>query len=312
MTHGQDREEMRDRLSPAVRWPPLPLAAWSDTCATLHMFTQVVGKLAIHATPQLNHYWNCTLHYTARGLATLPMHCPDGRTLVGAFDFVSHEVVLEASDGARETVRLEPRTVADFYAAVMAALARMRISIPVWTMPVEVPDPIRFDQDTRHAAYDAQQAQAFWRALDSMRPTFEEFRARFIGKCSPLHFFWGSFDLALTRFSGRRAPERPGADKVTRESYSHEVISHGFWPGTGTTDASFYAYAAPEPPGFAEAPVKPAAAYYSRDFKEFLLPYEAVRSTASPEKELMAFLESTYEAGANLGGWDRQALERQD
>ena len=293
-----------------ARWPALPLAEWRDTCATLHMWTQVVGKLAIPTTPRLNHYWNCTLHYTARGLATLPMTCPDGRTLLATFDFVAHELVLAASDGATETIRLAPRTVADFHAAVTAALARMGIAIRVWSMPVEVPDPIRFEQDTVHRSYDPAWAHAFWRALDSMRPVFEEFRARFLGKCSPVHFFWGSFDLALTRFSGRRAPERPGADAVMRESYSHEVISHGFWPGTGTTDAAFYAYAAPQPEGFAAAAVEPRDAFYSKELNEFLLPYESVRSAPSPEQALMAFLESTYAAGATLGKWDRAALER--
>jgi hypothetical protein len=208
-------------------------------------------------------------------------------------------------------VKLEPRTVADFHAEVMQALARMKIDIRIWTMPVEVPNPLRFELDTTHRSYDREQAHAFWRALDSMRPVFEQFRARFLGKCSPVHFFWGSFDLALTRFSGRRAPERPGADPVTRESYSHEVISHGFWPGGGAyDDAAFYAYAAPEPAGFSSAAVSPGTAFYSTDLKEFLLPYEAVRSAASPEKELMSFLETTYESGATLAGWDRAALER--
>jgi len=291
------------------RWPALPLAAWRDTCATLHMWTQVVGKLAIPTTPLVNHYWNLTLHYTARGLATLPMEC-GGRTLVAAFDFVSHEAVFTASDGATEAISLEPRTVAEFHRLVLAALERMGIAIRVWPMPVEVPQPIRFDADTTHQSYDREWANAFWRALESMRPVFEEFRGRFLGKCRPLHFFWGSFDLALTRFSGRRAPERPGADPVTRESYSHEVISHGFWPGSGEVDAAFYAYAAPEPAGFAQARVEPAGAFYSPQLKEFLLPYEAVRASASPERALMSFLESTYAAGADLGGWNRRDLER--
>lgn len=292
------------------RWPPLPLAAWRETCATLHMWSQVVGKLTIPTTPLVNHYWSHTLRFTARGLSTLPMNC-GGRTLVAAFDFISHELVFSASDGGIETVKLEPRTVAEFHARVMEALERMGIEIRVWTLPVEVPDPIRFELDTTHRSYDAHWAHAFWRALDSMRPVFEEFRARFIGKCSPVHFFWGSFDLALTRFSGRRAPARPGADPVTRESYSHEVISHGWWPGGGAIDeAAFYAYAAPEPSGFAEAEVQPAAAFYSGDFKEFLLPYDAVRSAASPERELMSFLESSYAEGARLAKWDRRELER--
>jgi len=274
------------------------------------MWTQVVGKLAIPTTALVNHHWNLTLHYAARGLCTVPINCPDGRTLVATFDFVSHELLLTVSDGKVGKVKLAPRTVADFHAAVLATLEHMGIAIRVWPMPVEIPDPIRFDQDTVHRAYDARWAHAFWRALDSMRPVLEEFRARFIGKCSPVHFFWGSFDLALTRFSGRRAPERPGADAMMREAYSHEVISHGFWPGSGTTDASFYAYAAPEPAGFPDARVQPAEAFYSKDLKEFLLPYEAVRRAASPEMALMSFLESTYEAGATLGKWDRAALER--
>jgi len=291
------------------RWPALPLAAWRDTCATLHMWTQVVGKLAIPTTPLVNHYWNLTLHYTARGLTTLPMEC-GGRTLVAAFDFVSHQVVFTASDGDTEAISLEPRTVAEFHRLVLAALGRMGIAIRVWPMPVEVPDPIRFDADTTHKSYDREWANAFWRALESMRPVFEEFRGGFLGKCSPLHFFWGSFDLALTRFSGRHAPERPGADPVTRESYSHEVISHGFWPGSGEVDAAFYAYAAPEPASFAQARVEPAGAFYSPQLKEFLIPYEAVRTSASPERALMSFLESTYAAGADLGGWNRRELER--
>lgn len=291
------------------RWPALPLAAWRDTCATLHMWSQVVGKLALPTTALVNHHWNLTLHYAARGLATLPMNY-EGRTFVGLFDFVSHELVLEASDGKREVVRLAPKTVAQFYGEVTRALERMDIRIPVRTKPAEVADGIPFERDTVHRAYDAQYAHAFWRALDSMRPVFEEFRARFVGKCSPVHFFWGGFDLACTRFSGRRAPERPGADAMMREAYSHEVISHGFWPGTGDMDAAFYGYCAPEPPGFGDCKARPAAAFYSKDFKEFLLPYEAVRTASSPEKDLMAFLESTYEAGARLAHWDREALER--
>ncbi len=292
------------------RWPALPLAAWRDTYATLHMYSQVIGKLTIPTTPLLNHYWSHTLHFTSRGLTTLPMNCA-GRTLSAAFDFVSHEVILAASDGAIERIALEPRSVAEFHASVMAALARMGIEIKVWTMPVEVAAPIRFEADTIHRAYDRAWAHACWRAMDSMRPVFEEFRARFIGKCSPFHFFWGSFDLACTRFSGRRAPERPGADAVTRESYSHEVVSQGWWPGSGAIDEpAFYAYAAPEPAGFSTAKIEPAAAFYSKDLNEYLLPYAAVRSAASPEKALMSFLESTYDAAAALAHWDRRALER--
>jgi hypothetical protein len=291
-------------------WPPLPFAAWKDTCATLHMWMQVVGKLTITTTPLVNHWWNAALHYTARGLATRPMRCGD-RTLVATFDFLAPALRLECSDGAVESIALEPMTVARFHARVMEALDRLGCPIPIWTTPVEVPGPIPFEKDTTHRSYDADAALAFWRALESMRPPFERFRARFVGKSSPLHFFWGSFDLALTRFSGRRAPERPGADAVTRESYSHEVISHGFWPGgAGMEEPVFYAYAAPEPEGFAKARVRPAAARYDAGFHEFFLPYEAVRAAGDHDALLTAFLESTYDAAATLASWPREALER--
>lgn len=273
------------------------------------MWTQIVGKIALATTPLVNHHWNVAFHYTARGLATQPLDCGPV-TINAVFDLVSHVLILRAGTGVVETIRLEPKTVAEFYAEVMHALKRLGAEVTIWTMPVEVADPIRFEEDTTHRSYDPVCAGACWRALDSMRPVFEEFRARFVGKCSPLHFFWGSFDLALTRFSGRRAPERPDANAVMREAYSHEVISHGFWPGTGAVDASFYAYVAPEPNGFSCAAVAPAKAAYSNELKEFLLPYEVVRSAKSPERELMSFLESTYEHGARLAGWDRAALER--
>jgi hypothetical protein len=293
------------------RWPALPLSEWRDTYATLHMWMQVVGKLTLATTPLVNHWWNVTLHFTARGLATQPMSCGGGATLAATFDFVSHELRLRASTGASEVVKLEPRTVARFHEEVMAALQRMGIAIHIWTMPVEVAEPIRFEQDTTHRAYDPRWANAFWRALDSMRPVFEQFRGRFVGKCSPLHFFWGSFDLALTRFSGRRAPVDPHADPVTREAYSHEVVSHGFWPGGGGfDDAAFYAYAAPEPDGFKAAKVSPAAARYDAGLGEFILPYESVRTASSPDEDLMLFLETTYDRAASLARWDRSALER--
>jgi Family of unknown function (DUF5996) len=301
---------MNAKPAPLELWPALPLAAWHETYDTLHMWTQVVGKLALAMTPLSNHYWNVTLHFTARGLATQPMNAGDGALTV-AFDFISHRLVLSCSDGSAETLALEPMTVADFYAAVMGALRRMGVETHIWTMPVEFPNPIAFELDTIHRSYDAAWANAFWRALVSMRPVFERFRCGFVGKCSPLHFFWGSFDLALTRFSGRRAPERPGADAMTRESYSHEVISHGFWPGGGgIEEPAFYAYAAPEPPGLRTALVRPDAARYNTELGEFILPYEAVRTAASPEKELAAFLESTYDQAARLANWDREALER--
>jgi len=292
-------------------WPPLPLDVWRDTYATLHRWSQIVGKITLALTPRVNHFWNVTLHLSARGLIT-PTLVSGPRALTLEFDFVDHRLVFRTSDGGVETLALEPRTVADFYAAVMDTLGRLGVDVRIWTMPVEIAeDVIPFEQDTRHGSYDAERAHAFWLALLAMRPVFESFRCGFIGKCSPVHFFWGSFDLAVTRFSGRRAPERPEADAITREGYSHEVISHGFWPGGGAVpDAAFYAYAAPEPAGFPQAAVRPAAAYYLPDYGQFILPYEAVRSAAEPEKELRAFLESTYDAGARLGAWDRAALER--
>ena len=290
-------------------WPSLPLAAWKDTCATLHMWMQVVGKLTIATTPLVNHWWNSAFHYTSRGLATQPMQCGD-RTLVALFDFLSHELCFECSDGGGEAIALEPMTVADFYARTKKVLEHLDCPIRIWTTPVEVPDPIPFEKDTTHRSYDRERALAFWRALESMRPAFERFRCGFVGKSSPLHFFWGTFDLALTRFSGRHAPDRPGADAVTRESYSHEVISHGFWPGGANVEEPvFYAYAAPEPEGFPRAPVK-SPARYDDSFHEFFLPYEAVRASSDPDAMLTAFLESTYEAAANLADWPREALER--
>jgi hypothetical protein len=227
------------------------------------------------------------------------------------FDFVAHQFVILCSDGDIEMIALEPRTVADFYQLFMDALHRMGIDVAIWTMPVEVPDPIRFEADTLHRSYDPASANAFWRTLVAITPVFESFRCSFVGKCSPVHFFWGSFDLAVTRFSGRRAPPRVGADSITRESYSHEVISHGFWPGSGAIrEPAFYAYAAPEPKGLSNAAVRPAAAFYSTDLSEFILPYEAVRTAESPASELTEFLASTYDAAATLAGWNRIELER--
>jgi hypothetical protein len=295
----------------AERWPALQLSGWRDTYATLHMWTQVVGKLALTTTPLENHWWNVAFRLTANGFATRPMTCGDACTLDAAFDFIAHELRLHASTGATAVLKLEPKTVASFYAEVVAALARLRAPIAISTLPSEVADPVRFEEDTGHRAYDARWANAFWRALDAMRPVFEEFRCRFVGKCSPLHFFWGSFDLALSRFSGRSAPANPNADAVMREAYSHEVISHGFWPGgSGFEEPAFYAYAAPQPAGLGSARVQPAAARYDTNLNEFLLPYEAVRVASSPEAELMLFLETTYEQAAGLAHWERRALER--
>ncbi len=292
------------------RWPALPLGSWRETYATLHMWAQVVGKVALALTPRSNHYWNVAMLLTARGLTTHTLMF-EGRAFTIAFDFIDHQLVIQGSDGISERVPLQPRTVADFYRAVVASLRVLGIDVRIWTMPVEVPDPIRFTEDTAHRAYDADAAGRFWQALVAMQPVFEAFRCRFVGKASPLHFFWGSFDLAVTRFSGRRAPERPGADSITREAYSHEVISHGFWPGSGAVqEPAFYAYAAPEPPGFKTAAVRPGGAGYNAAFSEFILPYDAVRRSPSPSADLMAFLESTYSAGADLGHWNRTDLER--
>lgn len=295
----------------ADRWPALPLDQWRETYATLHMWTQVVGKIRLALTPLLNHWWNVTLYVNARGLTTSAI--PYRNTPFELyFDFIDHQLVLETSDGLRKTLPLAPRTVADFYHEVMRMVESAGIEVKIWPMPVEVPDPIPFDQDRVHASYDPEAAQRFWRILLSVQSVFEEFRSGFIGKCSPVHFFWGSFDLAVTRFSGRRAPERPGADRLTREAYSHEVSSVGFWPGSGNiTGAAFYSYTAPEPSGFRNAPVRPAAAHYDTQLGEFILMYDDVRSAASPGATLLDFCQSTYAAGATLGNWDRNALERQ-
>jgi Family of unknown function (DUF5996) len=293
-------------------WPPLPLESWRDTYATLHMWTQIVGKVVLALTPRMNHFWNVALQVTPRGLATHSLEHRNGVFSI-TFDFVAHQLVIQTSEGRQETIPLEPRTVAAFYQLLMEKLRAMGLETRIWPVPVEIPDPIGFDSDTVHHSYDPQSANAFWRILVAIKPIFEDFRCRFLGKSSPVHFFWGSFDLASTRFSGRRAPERPGADPVTKESYSHEVISHGFWPGGGAIqEPAFYAYAAPEPPGFKEAAVQPGAAFYSKDMSEFFLPYEAVRTSAAPQADLTAFLTTTYDAGANLGKWDRVNLERKD
>lgn len=301
---------MAQRVGSQIVWPALPLDAWRDTYATLHMWTQIAGKICLALTPLANHFWNIAFRVTSRGLMTPTMNAGT-RALTMTFDFLDHQLVVQASDGRVERVALEPRSVADFHAAVMAALGRMGIGVRIWTMPVELPDPIRFENDTLHHSYDPEAANTFWRVLAAIAPVFERFRASFIGKCSPVHFFWGSCDLAVTRFSGRRAPERPGADPITREAYSHEVISHGFWPGSGAVqEPAFYAYAAPEPGGLKSAAIEPSAAYYSQDFSEFILPYEAVRTAASPAGDLTAFMESTYAIAADLADWNRSDLER--
>jgi hypothetical protein len=290
-------------------WPALPIAEWQATRDTLHMWTQIVGKIRLALSPLVNHWWEVPLHVSARGLTTSPIPF-DGGIFEIEFDFIAHSLIIRTSAGESKTLPLVPRTVADFYAEVMALLASMGIAVKIWPVPVEIPNPIRFDQDRVHASYDPEYAGRFWRVLVSSDAVCKEFRGRFIGKCSPVHFFWGSFDLAVTRFSGRRAPARPGADAITREAYSHEVISAGFWPGTADADAVFYAYAAPEPSGFAKSPVSPAGAFYSAQMSEFFLPYEEVRKSPSPREALLSFMQSTYDAGATLGHWDRAELER--
>jgi hypothetical protein len=298
-------------LNPNVElWPELPLAAWQDTYATLHMWTQIVGKVRLALSPRINQWWEVALYVNACGLTTSAIPY-EGRIFEVQFDFIDHRLIIQTSWGPSKTLALRAQSVADFYAEFMSALQSLGIAVKIWTMPVEVPNPVRFTSDRQHASYDPEYANRFWRILVSCENIFQEFRAGFMGKDSPVHFFWGSFDLCVTRFSGRRAPERAGADAVTREAYSHEVISAGFWPGGGDIKgAAFYAYAAPEPAGFAGQKVKPAAAFYHPVMKEFLLMYDDVRGAGPPREALLGFLQSTYDAGANLAGWDRKELER--
>jgi Family of unknown function (DUF5996) len=296
------------------RWPELPYAAWKDTCATLQLWTQVVGKVRLTLTPWLNHSWHVTLYVTARGLTTAPI--PYGtRHFTIEFDFIDHVLWVRTSDGHVRQLMLRPMSVAEFYAEVMHALAELGIAVRINEMPNEIPDAVPFSEDRVHASYDRDYAQRFWRVLLGSHEVFALFRTGFLGKASPVHFFWGSFDLAVTRFSGRRAPPHPGGvpnlpDSVAREAYSHEVSSAGFWPGGGAIDyAAFYSYAYPAPEGFASAPVKPAEAFFSQELGEFILPYDAVRTAPDPEKALMGFLQSTYAAAADLAKWERAELE---
>jgi len=291
-------------------WPELPLAAWQDTCSTLHMWTQIVGKVRLALSPRVNHWWEVPLYVNATGLTTSPIPYTGGIFEV-QFDFIHHKLRIETSHAATKILDLAPRSVADFFREFMTALHALDIEVKIWTTPCEIPNPIPFEKDTEHASYDAEYANRFWRILVSADAVFKEFRARFIGKASPSHFFWGSFDLALTRFSGRRAPARPGVDSITREAYSHEVISSGWWPGGGDIQgAAFYTYAAPEPAGFSQQDVRPKEAFYHPQLKEFLLMYDDVRQSPSPKTALLEFLQSTYAAGADLGHWDRKELER--
>jgi len=297
-------------------WPPLPYADWADTYATLHLWTQIVGKIRLAHSPWINHSWHVPLYVTARGLTTSPI--PDGdRTFEIEFDFIDHQLSIRASDGAESSIALRPRTVADFNRDVFERLGELGLGrdVVVHGRPNEIADPIPFADDHQHASYDADAAMRHWRILVSVERVMQRFRARFIGKNSPIHFFWGSFDFAVTRFSGRLAPPHPGGvpylpDSVAREAYSHELSSAGFWAGGGPIDyPCFYCYAYPEPEGFARAPVEPKGAFYSDALREFILPYDVVRESPDPDAALMAFLQSTYEAAADLGGWDRGALE---
>jgi len=290
--------------------PALPFGSWKDTFATIHMWTQIVGKVRLKLCPLVNHWWNVPLYLTARGLTTSPMPYAGG-TVEIQFDFIAHQLLVETSEGRVITIALQPQSVAEFYQKFMAALADLGVACQIWTTPCEIADPIPFEQDHLHATYDPDAINKFWRILVWSDQVFKEFRAPFLGKVSPTHFFWGAFDLAVTRFSGRRAPERPGADFITKEGYSHEVSSAGIWPGGGDiAGPAFYSYAAPEPPGFAERKVRPQAAFYHPQLKEFLLMYDDVRTAPDPKATLLEFLQSTYAAAADLANWDRKNLER--
>jgi hypothetical protein len=296
-------------------WPPLPLDEWQSTCETVHLWSQVVGKIRLAHMPWINHSWHVPLYVTTRGLTTSPI--PYGsRAFAIDFDFDDHRLSITTSDGEQRTMGLEPMSVKDFHGRIMGALNELDIEAPIWPMPVEIPGAVQpLDEDEEHSAYDAEAMERFWRALVQIDRVFTEFRARFIGKVSPVHFFWGAFDLAVTRFSGRTAPKHPGgapnvANWVMEEAYSHEVSSAGFWPGAGLGEAAFYSYAYPEPEGFAAHPVRPDAAYYHDELREFVLPYDAVRTADDPDEALLGFLQSTYEAAADGADWDRAALER--
>ncbi len=301
----------------AAAWPPLPLEGWQDTFATLHLWTQMVGKTRLALSPMENHWWQVALYVTPRGLTTSPI--PHGRrTFEVSFDFVDHVLAARTSDGDTRTLPLAARPVADFYRDYVALLGSLGIALSIRPVPSEIADPIPFADDRVHAAYDPDAANRCWRVLVQTDRVLKRFRGRFLGKCSPVHFWWGAFDLACTRFSGRPAPRHPGGvpnlpDYVAVEGYSHECISAGWWPGGGPlAGPAFYAYAYPEPPGCPQAEIRPAGAYYHPELHEWILPYDAVREAADPDAVLLAFLQSTYETAAELGNWDRAALERRD
>jgi len=303
------------RRLPSTDWPPLSLGEWEDTRDTLQLWTQVVGKIRLALAPMVNHWWQVPLYVSARGLTTSAMPYGEGAVEV-VFDFLDHVLRVETSWGKEASIALRPRTVADFYREAMGAMHGVGVSVHVWPRSVEIPQTIRLDQDETHRSYDPDAAQRFWRLLVQTHRVFHQFRGRFLGKCSPVHFWWGGFDLSCTRFSGRPAPPHPGgipniADRVTREAYSHECISAGWWPGGDPVpESSFYAYAYPVPDGCQEAAVFPEAATWNSQLREWILPYEAVRTDRDPDAALLGFLQSTYEAAAQLCGWDRKALER--
>jgi hypothetical protein len=307
----------RGRAGPAEAWPPLPLESWEDTCNTLQLWTQIVGKTRLALAPMQNHWWQVSLYVTARGLRTSPIPIGE-RVFEVEFDFVEHRLLVCTSDGQTGTLPLVPRTVADFYGRYLEMLRSFGIEFKIRPVPSEVPNPRPFDKDDVHGSYDPDAARRFWQILVQADRVLKEFRGRFLGKCSPVHFWWGGFDLACTRFSGRPAPPHPGGmpglpDWVAREAYSHECISAGFWPGNGggpVREAAFYAYSYPEPPGCAQAPIRPAEASYHPVMREWILPYAAVRRAPSPDALVLDFLTSTYETAARLGGWDQAALER--
>jgi hypothetical protein len=300
------------KRSPSTEWPSLPLEEWWETRQTLHRWTQIVGKIRLAFTPLVNHWWNVPLYVSARGLSTSEIPAGSGRSLDMELDFVAHVLRIRTSDGAAHELPLAPRSVADLYREVFSVLRSLHVECEIWPMPVEIPgETTPLDRDEIHRHYDRASAERFWRVLTLCHDAFLKFRARFIGKCSPVHFFWGSFDLAVTRFSGRTAPPREGADAITREAYSHEVSSVGFWPGDERLrKPTFYSYAAPEPPGFRAARVSPAATYYHEALGGFYLDYDEVRRAADPERALLDYCQSTYEAAADLAGWDRATLER--
>lgn len=304
-----ENAETRNDRTEAEDFPILKLAEWEETKDTLHLWTQIVGKIRLVQTPLTNHFWNVTLYVSARGLTTSAMPYEKGMFEI-EFDFIDHRLVIKTSRGETKIIRLRPISVAQFYKEVMDALRELDIKCEIRARPDEIPDPVPFDEDEIHKSYDPVYANRFWRALIEVDKIFNEFRGNFIGKVSPVHFFWGSFDLAVTRFNGELAPKREKADAITREAYSHAVISHGFWLGGNNMEAAFYAYAAPEPDGFKTARIRPEKAFYSTEMNEFFLMYEDVRQAPSPKESLMSFLTSTYEAAANLAKWSREELER--